>query len=219
MYGCESWTIKKAERPKNWCFWIVVLEKTLESPLDCKEMKQVNPKGNQPWIFIGRTDAEAEAPILWSPDMRSWLIGKDPEAGKDWKQKEKGLAEDEMVRQHHWLNSVQFSRSVMSNSLQPHEPQHTRPPCPSPAPGVYPNSCPLSRWCHSTISSSVVPFSSCLQSFLMSGSFQMSQLFASGSQNTGVLASTSILPMNTQDWFPLGWTGWISLHWLNGHEF
>ena len=219
MYGCESWTIKKAERPKNWCFWIVVLEKTLESPLDCKEMKQVNPKGNQPWIFIGRTDAEAEAPILWSPDMRSWLIGKDPEAGKDWKQKEKGLAEDEMVRQHHWLNSVQFSRSVMSNSLQPHEPQHTRPPCPSPAPGVYPNSCPLSRWCHSTISSSVVPFSSCLQSFLMSGSFQMSQLFASGSQNTGVLASTSILAMNTQDWFPLGWTGWISLHWLNGHEF
>ena len=219
MYGCESWTIKKAERPKNWCFWIVVLEKTLESPLDCKEMKQVNPKGNQPWIFIGRTDAEAEAPILWSPDMRSWLIGKDPEAGKDWKQKEKGLAEDETVRQHHWLNSVQFSRSVMSNSLQPHELQHTRPPCPSPAPGVYPNSCPLSRWCHSTISSSVVPFSSCLQSFLMSGSFQMSQLFASGSQNTGVLASTSILPMNTQDWFPLGWTGWISLHWLNGHEF
>ena len=219
MYGCESWTIKKAERPKNWCFWIVVLEKTLESPLDCKEMKQVNPKGNQPWIFIGRTDAEAEAPILWSPDMRSWLIGKDPEAGKDWKQKEKGLAEDEMVRQHHWLNSVQFSRSVMSNSLQPHEPQHTRPPCPSPAPGVYPNSCPLSRWCHSPISSSVVPFSPCLQSFLMSGSFQMSQLFTSGSQNTGVLASTSILAMNTQDWFPLGWTGWISLHWLNGHEF
>ena len=151
---------------------MVVLEKTLESPLDCKEMKQVNPKGNQPWIFIGRTDAEVEDPILWPPDMRSWLIGKDPEAGKDWKQKEKGLVEDEMVRQHHWLNSVQFSLSVVSDSLRPHEPQHTRPPCPSPAPGVYPNSCSLSRWCHSTISSSVVPFSSCLQSFPTSGSFK-----------------------------------------------
>ena len=107
--------------------------------------------------------------------------------------------------------SVQFSCSVISDSLQPHELQHTRPPCPSPTPGVYPNSCPLSRWCHLTISSSVVPFFSCLQSFPTSGSFQMSQLFTSGGQNTGVSASTSVLPMNTQDWYPLGWTGWISL--------
>ena len=107
--------------------------------------------------------------------------------------------------------SIQFSPSVVSSSLQPHEAQHTRPPCPSPAPGVYPNSCPLSRWCHLTISSSVVPFSSCLQSFPTSGSFQMSQHFTSGGQNIGVSASTSVLPMNTQDWFPLGWTGWISL--------
>ena len=81
----------------NWCFWTMVLEKILESPLDCKEIKPVNPKGNQPWIFIGRTDAKAEAPILWPPDAKSRLIGKDPDAGKDWRQKEKGTAEDEMV--------------------------------------------------------------------------------------------------------------------------
>jgi len=106
---------------------------------------------------------------------------------------------------------VQFSCSVVSNSLRPRGLQHTRPPCPSPTPRIYPNSCPLSRWCHPTVSSSVVPFSSCLQSFPISGSFQMSQLFTSGGQNIGVSASTSVLPMNTQDWFPLGWTGWISL--------
>ena len=109
------------------------------------------------------------------------------------------------------VQSVQFSHSVVSDSLRPHEPQHTRPPCPWPTPGVYPNSCPLSRWCHPTISSSVIPFSSCLQSYPASGSFQMSQLFAWGGQSTGVSASTSVLPLNTQDWFPLGWTGWISL--------
>ena len=107
--------------------------------------------------------------------------------------------------------SVQFSHSGVSDSLQPHEPQHTRPPCPSPTPGVYPNPCPLSRWCHPTISSSVIPFSSCPQSFSASESFQMSQLFKSGGQSTRVSASASVLPMNTQDWSPLGWTGWISL--------
>ena len=98
----------------------------------------------------------------------------------------------------------------MSNSLRPHEPQHARPPCPSSTPGAHPNSCPLSWWCHPTISSSVIPFF-CLQSYPASGSFQMSQLFASGGQSIRVSASTSDLPMNTQDWFPLGWTGWISL--------
>ena len=107
-------------------------------------------------------------------------------------------------------DSVQFSHSVVSDSLWPHEPQHARPPCPLPTPGVYPNPCPLSRWCHPTISSSVAPFSSCPQSFPASGSFPMSQLFAPGGQSIGVSASTSVLPMNTQDW-PLGWTGWISL--------
>ena len=102
----------------------------------------------------------------------------------------------------------QFSYSVRSDSLRP---KHARPPCPSPIPRVYPNSCPLRWWCHPTISSSVVPFSSCLQYFPASGSFPVRQFFASGGQSTGVSASTSVLPMNTQDWSPLGWTGWISL--------
>ena len=107
--------------------------------------------------------------------------------------------------------SVQFSRSVMSNSLRPHESKHARPPCPSPTPGVYPNSCPLNWWCHLTISSPVVPFSSCLQSFPSSGSFLKSQLFTSGGHNIGTSASASVLPMSIQDWFPLGLTGLISL--------
>ena len=107
--------------------------------------------------------------------------------------------------------SVQFSCSVVSNSLLPHGLQHARPPCPSPTLGIYSNSCPLSQWCHPTISSSVTHFSSHLQSFPTSGSFQMSQFFPSGGQSIEVSASTSVLPMNTQDWSPLGWTGWISL--------
>ena len=105
---------------------------------------------------------------------------------------------------------LQFSHSVVSDSLWPHGLQHTRPPCPSPIPGIYPDSCPLSRWCHPTISSSLIPFS-CLQSFPASGSFPMNQIFASGGQSIGASASASVLPMNIQDWFPLGWTGWISL--------
>ena len=109
------------------------------------------------------------------------------------------------------ISSVRFSRSVVSDSLRPLEPQCARPPCPSPTPRVYPNPCPLSRWCHPTISSYVVPFSSRHQSFPASGSFQMSQFFTSGGQSIGASASTSVLPMNTQGWFPLGWTGWISL--------
>ena len=114
----------------------------------------------------------------------------------------------------HVLNvefSVQFSCSVMSNSLRPHESQHTRPPCPSLTPGVYPNPCPVTWWCHPTISSSVVPFSSCPQSSPASGSFPLSQLFASGGQSIGASASASVFPMNIQGWFPLGWTDLISL--------
>ena len=102
----ESWA------PKNWCFWTVVLEKTLESPLDCTEIKPVNSKGDQSWIFIGRTDAEAEAPILWPPAAKSWLIGKDPDAWKDWRWKEKGMTEDEMVGWHHWLNGHEFEQAL-----------------------------------------------------------------------------------------------------------
>ena len=98
----ESWA------PKNWCFWTVVLEKTLESPLDCKEIQQVHPKGDQSWVFIGRTDAEAETPILWPPHVKSWLIGKDPDAGRDWGQEEKGTTEDEMAGRHHQLDAHEF---------------------------------------------------------------------------------------------------------------
>ena len=108
------------------------------------------------------------------------------------------------------FSSVQFSRSVVADSLWPHKSQHTSPPCPSPTPGVYLNSCPSSRWCHPAISSSVVPFSSCPQSFPASGSFPMTQLFTSGGQCIGISASISVLPMNIQDWFSLGFTGWIS---------
>ena len=111
-----------------------------------------------------------------------------------------------------WVKAlVQFSRTVMSDSLQPHGLQHTRPPCPSPTPRVYSNSCPSSQWCHPTISSSVIPFFFCLQSFPASGSFQMSLFFTSGGQSIGVSASALVLPVNIQDWSPLGWTGWISL--------
>ena len=98
----ESWV------SKNWCFWTVVLEKTLESPLDCKEIKPGNPKGNQSWIFIGRTDAETTAPILWPADVKNWFIGKDPDAGKDWRQEEKGTTEDEVVGWHHRLDGHEF---------------------------------------------------------------------------------------------------------------
>ena len=101
---------KEGWATKNWCFWTVVLEKTLESPLDCKEIQPVNPKGNQPWIFIGRKDAENEAPILWPPDMKSWLIRKDPDAEKDWKQKKRPI-ENEMVQWHHWLKGHESEKA------------------------------------------------------------------------------------------------------------
>ena len=107
MYGCETLDYKESWMPKNWCFWTVVLEKQLESPLDCKEIKPVNPKGNHSWIFIGRTDTEAEISILWPPDVKNWLIGKDPDTGNDWKQEE-GETEDEMVGWHHLLDEHEF---------------------------------------------------------------------------------------------------------------
>jgi len=97
----ESWALK------NWCFWTVVLEKTLESPLDCKEIQSVHPKGDQSWMFIGRTDVEAETPIFWPPDANNWLIWKDPDVGKDWRREEKGTTEDEMAGWHHWLDGCE----------------------------------------------------------------------------------------------------------------
>ena len=102
----ESWV------PKKWCFWTVMLEKTLESPLDCKEIQPVNPKGNQSWTFIGRTVAEAESPIVWPSDAKNWLIGKYPDSGKDWRQEEKGTTEDEMVGWHHWLDGHEFEQAL-----------------------------------------------------------------------------------------------------------
>ena len=117
-YGCESWTMKKPEHWRidafffNWCFWTVVLEKTLESPLDSKEIQPVHPKGNRSWLFISRTDAEAETPILWLPNVKNWFIGKDPDAGNDWRQEEKGMTEDEMVGWHHWLNGHEFEQAL-----------------------------------------------------------------------------------------------------------
>ena len=102
----ENWV------PNNWCFWTVVLEKTLESPLDCKEIQPVHPKGNQSWIFIGKTDAEAETPILWPPDVKSWLIWKDPDVRKDWRWEDKGMTEDEMVGCYHWLDGHEFEQAL-----------------------------------------------------------------------------------------------------------
>ena len=111
MYGCEL-DYKKSWVLKNWCFWTVVLEKTLESPLDSKEIQPVHPKGDQSWVFIGRTDAEAETLILWPPYAKNWLIRKDPDAGKDWRQEEKGMTKDEMVGWHHQLDGHEFEQDL-----------------------------------------------------------------------------------------------------------
>ena len=136
--------------------------------------------------------------------METWHVARyDDQVSHNWSV---NIAIELLVN----LSLVQFSSSVMSDSLQPHESQHARPPCPSPTPGVHSDSCASSRWCHSAISSSVVPFSSCPQSLPASGSFPVSQLFPWGSQNIGVSASASVLPMNIQDWSPSEWTGWIS---------
>ena len=108
MYGCETWTIKKAEHQRIDASELWYWKKTLESPLDCKEIKPVSPQGNQSWIYFGRNDAENETPILWPPDVKNWLIGKDPDAGKDWRRKKKEKTEDEMVGWHHWLNGHEF---------------------------------------------------------------------------------------------------------------
>ena len=147
---------------------------------------------------IYNSSSLSTSPLLWASNIPSHL--HRPLA--TWKRKKRLIYSVP-------FRSVQFSCSVVSDSLWPHGLQHTRPPCPSPTPRVYSNSCPLSRWCHPTISSSVIPFSSRLQSFPTSRPFQM--FFASGGHSIGVSPSTSVLPMNTQDWSPLGWTGWILL--------
>ena len=121
MYGCESWTIKKAGFWRIDAFELWCWKKTLESPLDCKEIQPVHPKGNQSWIFIGRTDAETEAPILWPPDEKDWFIGKEPDAGKDWRQEEKGTTKDELVGWHHWLDGLEFEQALGVGDRQDRE--------------------------------------------------------------------------------------------------
>ena len=125
----ESWVLK------NWCFWTVVLEKTLESPLDCKEIQPVSSKGSKSWIFIGRTDVEAETPILWSPDGKSWIIWKDPDAGKNWRREEKGMTEDEMVGKHHWLSEHAAAAKSLQSCPTLCDPIGGSPPG-SPVPGI-----------------------------------------------------------------------------------
>ena len=171
---------KESRVPKNWCFWTAVLEKTLESPLDCKEIQPFHPKGNQSWILIERTDAEAETPIFGHLMQRTDSLEKTLMLGKIEGRRRRGW------QRMRWLDGITNSR-------------------------VHPNPCPSSQWCHPAISSSVGPFSFCPQSLPASQSFPMSQLFTWGGQSTGVSALASVLPMNTQDWFPLGWTDWISL--------
>ena len=175
-----------------------VLEKTLGRPLDCKEIQPVHLKGNQSWIFIGRIDVEAEAPILWPPEVKSWLIGRDPDARKDWGQKEKRAAENEMVGWYHWLNAHEFEQTPgvsQFSSVTQSCPSLCDPmDCSTPGLPVHHQLSEFtSTHVHSvgdpTFSSSVIPFSSCLQSSPASGSLQMNQLFTSG-QSIGVSALT-----------------------------
>ena len=205
MYGCEELDSKESWVPKNCCFWTVVFEKALESPLDCREIQPIHPKRDQSWVFIGRIDVETETPILWPPDVKSWLIWKDPDAGKDWGQEEKGMTEDEMAGWHHWLNGHGFGWTpgvgggqgglACYGSWSRKELDMTE----------WLNWTEPSWWCYLTISFSTARFSFCFQSFPESGSFPWSQFFASGGQSIRVSASTSVLPVNTQDWSLLGW--------------
>ena len=160
------------------------------------------------WMFFRRFLVCSQT---WNPLPYVFVIDCFPLAPQPYLPPEKSVCRSRAIVRTGHRTTVQFSCSVISDSLWPQGLQHARLPCPSPAPGAYPNSYPLHWWCHPTISSSVVPFSSCLQSFPASGSFPVSQFFSSGGQRIGALASASVLPMNIQGWFLLGWTGWISL--------
>ena len=198
----ESWVWK------NWCFWTVVLEKILESPFNCNKIQPLHPKGNQSRILIGRTDVEAVTPstlATWCKELihlkRPWCWGRLKTGGEGDDRGCNGwmasLTQWTWVwinsRSWEWTGRPQFSRSVVSDSLRPHESQHAWPLCPSPTPGVHSDSRPSSQWCHPAIYSSIVPVSSCPQSIQASESFPMSQLFAWGSQSTGVSALASFL--------------------------
>ena len=250
MYGCASWTIKKAENWRTDAFALWYWRRLLRVPWTARRsnqsiLKEISPGCSLAGLMlklkcqyfghlIQRADSFEKALTLGKIEGRrrrdhrgrdGWMISLTQctwvwvNSGSWWWTGRSGMLQSmvsQRVRQD-WVSeqqvapvqrtpSVQFSRSVMSDSLQ-----HTRPPCPSPTSRAYSNSCPLSRWCHSTISSTVISFSSCPQSFPASGSFPVSQLFVSGGQSIGVSASTSVFPMNTQDWFPLGLTGLIFL--------
>ena len=242
----ESWA------PKNWCIRTVVPEKALESPLGSKDIQPVNPKGNQSWIFIGRTDAEGEVSILWPPDAKSQLIGKDPDGEKDWGQeeKEKGATEDEMVGWHHWLSGQEFEQTLgdsegqgclMCCSPGDHKESDTTEQLNwteaivvVQSPGyvqlfVTPQTAALHVtlsltisqsltkfsslhwWCRLAVSSSDALFSFCPGSFPAPGTSSMNCLCTTDDQNTGVSASSSVLPVNIQGWSPLRLTSLISL--------
>ena len=200
LQGEEKWSINEQLFVTLNKHWLIKGDSVQRTYLQCRRLKF------HPWVSKIPWRRKWQPTSLFLPGksqgQRS-LVGYSP-----WGRKR--VAQD-LVTSSVQFSSVQFSRSVMSDSLWPHESQHARPPCPSPTPGVHSNSCPSSLWCHPAISSSVVPFSSCPHSLPASGSFPMSQLFAWGGQSTGVSTSASVLPMNTQDWSPLGWTGWISL--------
>ena len=178
----------------------------LENPVNSmKRQKDRTPKDELPWSVVPNMLLEISGELTPERMKRGSQSKNNTQL---WVGLVMEVKSDAMKSN---IASVQFSRSVVSNFLQPHELRYARPPCPSPTPGVHSNSCPSSRWCHPAISSSVIPFSSCPQSLPASESFPMSQLFAWGGQSTGVSALASFLPKNTQDWSPLGWTGWISL--------
>ena len=186
------------ELSRSSCVWLFVTLWTVahQAPLSVGFSRQECWSGLPclPWGDLPNLGIEPHLPV--SPALQAYYLSLAPPG--------KPITHDQ-------FSSVQFSHSVVSNSLWPHGLQHAGLPCPLPTAGAYSNSCPLSRWCHPTISSSVIPFSFCLQSFPATGSFQMSQFFTSGSQSIGVSASSSVFPVNIQDQFPLGWTCWISL--------
>ena len=212
--------------PKNWCLWTVVLEKTLESLLDCKEIQPVHSAGDQPWDFFGRNDAKAETPVLWPPHAKSWLIGKDSDAGRDWGQEEKGTPEDEMAGWHHWLDGCDSGWTPgvgdgqeglgCCNSWGRKESDTTERLIWSDL------NCSMSgfpvphdllefaqihgHWVSDAIDH-LTPFTFRLQSFPASTPFSVSRLFASGGWSIGASALVSVPPMNIQGWFPLGLIG------------
>ena len=214
MYGCESWTIKKAEPRRIDSFELWCWRRLFRIPWPARRSSQSILKEMSPEYLLDGPMLKLKLPYFGhlmqqTDSLEKTLMGEiEGRRRRGWERMRWLYG---ITNSMDMFSSVQFSHSVMSDSLRPHEPQHTRPPYPSPTPEVHPNPCLLSQWCHPAISSSIIPFSSCPQSCPASGSFQVSQLFASGGQSIGVSALASVFPMNTQGWSALEWTGWISL--------